>query len=223
MHASRSSEPSPPAPAPGRVVLLPGWGTAPARLEPLAGDLAALGLDTEVLTYEPTGTIDELGGRLAEAVGRPGDEPSDLHLVGHSLGGLVSAAAALGPLAGRVASVTTVNAPWRGTWLGWTGDSPLAEALRWGREPLRRLRARLAGHLDAPSGPSWHLVGALGDLGVAVTSATLPVGPAARPRLERSVVPVAGHSVSLLAPRLRAAVSSWLPVGPLDSSGRPGG
>lgn len=207
-----------PPPGRGRAWVLPGWGTTLDRLAPIGDDLERAGLDVVLHAYAPEGTFDDLGRRLAAAVADAGGH-GPLHLVGHSLGGLVCAAAALGPLDGRVTSVTTVNAPWRGTWLGFTGDSPLAEALRWRRQPLRELRARLATHLETPVGPRWHLVGTAGDLGVTAASATLAVGPSGRDRLSRSVVPAVGHSVSLLGGRLRATVvgglatSGWTPQG----------
>lgn len=191
-----------------QAVLLPGWGTPLERLVPLATDLEAVGVDAHLHDYRPEGSIEELGERLAELAPISVHRDRPLHLVGHSLGGLVCAAAALGPLAGRVDSVTTVNTPWRGTWLGYTGSGPLAESLRWSRAPLDRLRTRLTEQLAAPTGPRWHLVGTAGDLGVTVLSSLRGArgGERAHARLTTSVVWATGHSVSLLARRLRDTI-----------------
>ena len=191
-----------------QAVLLPGWGTSPDRMVPLASDLEEAGIDVHLHDYRPEGSITELGERLAELAPVSLHRDRPLHLVGHSLGGLVVAAAALGPLVGRVDTVTTINAPWRGTWLGYTGSSSLAEDLRWGREPLRRLRQRLADHLAEPDGPRWHLLATAGDLGVTALSAlrAVPGGARRHPRLATSLVLAAGHSVSLLDTRMRDAV-----------------
>lgn len=192
MHAPRRPE---------RAVLLPGWGTDLARLEPLGGDLRVRGYDVDLHAYLPQGSITTLADRLARELD---DDDRPLHLLGHSLGGLVVAAAALGPLADRVETVTTINSPWRGTWLGYTGSGPLAQALRWGTDELAALRARLRQHLGVPDGPRWLLLGTAGDLGVTPFSA-LRAAPGGG-RLTTAVAWVVGHSVSLLQPPLRQRV-----------------
>ena len=140
------------------ALALPGWGTAPERMQPLCDALGAVGIDARPL------------------------------LVGHSLGGLASAAAVLDHGA-EVASVTTINAPWRGTWVAWTADAdePLGPQLRWRAERLRLLRGSLRDHLDAPAGPRWSIVAAALDLAATpATSLRVPDGD----RLGRSLVPV---------------------------------
>lgn len=184
-----------------RALLLAGWGTAPARLDPLAAALEERGITAEVHGYQPTGTLDRLGTALAHRVVEL--RADRVHLVGHSLGGLVVAAAALRGVP-TLGSVTTVNAPWRGTWAAYTGDGTLARALRWRATELAHLRDGLRGHLATDDGPRWLLLSALGDLAVPTTSA-LRVG-ARGPRLTRRRVAVNGHSLSLLAPRLVTAV-----------------
>lgn len=197
-----------PARATGHVLLLPGWGTSLVRLEPLAGDLRDAELDVRLAQYEPEGSIEALGDRLAASLSPRLRDGRPLHLVGHSLGGLVCAAAALGPLVDDLTSVTTINAPWRGTWLGYTGESRLAASLRWGGEPLEQLRDRLTAHLARRDGPSWHLVGTVGDLGVSFVSATRAArgSPRRHDRLRTSLVWTTGHSVSLLKEPLRETV-----------------
>jgi pimeloyl-ACP methyl ester carboxylesterase len=182
------------------TLLLPGWGTHPERLGPLAERVRAAGRSTRLVSYTPDGTIDALARRVRDLAP---DGP--LHLVGHSLGGLVVAAAALRHLTGRVRTVTTVNAPWRGTWVAYTGDTTLTRELRWGAPALDALRDELAAHLADEDGPRWLVLGMAGDLATpATTSLTVPRGP----RLERRLLPLAGHSQSLLAPRLHDVVAA---------------
>jgi pimeloyl-ACP methyl ester carboxylesterase len=160
------------------TLLLPGWGTHPERLGPLAERVRAAGRSTRLVSYTPDGTIDALARRVRDLAP---DGP--LHLVGHSLGGLVVAAAALRHLTGRVRTVTTVN----------------------GAPALDALRDELAAHLADEDGPRWLVLGMAGDLATpATTSLTVPRGP----RLERRLLPLAGHSQSLLAPRLHDVVAA---------------
>jgi triacylglycerol lipase len=179
------------------ALLLAGFGTDRRRLRPLAEELESRGVRPLVWPYRPTGTLRSLAGQLeARTAGLAADR---LHLVGHSLGGLLCASAALRGTT-PVTSVTTVNTPWRGTWVSYTGAGPLVEALRWRSDELRELRHELAEHLRQPEGPRWLLVSASGDLAVPASSA-LRVG-ARSPRLRRRVVTANGHSISLLASRL---------------------
>lgn len=184
------------------ALLLHGWGTSPQRLELLRGALVADGVDARHWPYEERGSVRGIAARLrADLDGLDGP----LHLVGHSLGGLVAASAVLDHDA-PVASVTTVNTPWRGTWAAWTADpgDPLGRELRWGSPELARLRSALAAHLAGGDGPRWSLLSALGDLAAPATTA-LRVDTGGE-RLERRVVPVGGHSVSLRHPRMVDAV-----------------
>lgn len=181
---------------------LPGWGTSAARMRPICAALADHGLQARPWHYTPRGSIRELGAALATAAA---DTDGPVHLVGHSLGGLIAASAVLHHDA-AVASVTTVNAPWRGTWAAWTAhpQDPLGRALRWGSEPLAELRQALEDHLAAVEGPRWSVLSAAGDLAAPPTGALrLPQGA----RLATQVVPVTGHSVSLVHQRMVAAVT----------------
>ena len=158
------------------ALALPGWGTPPARMQPICTALGDHGLQARPWDYDADGTIHGLGARLAEAIT---GLATPVHLVGHSLGGLVAASAVLDHGA-SVTSVTTVNAPWRGTWVAWTAHphDPLGRQLRWGSTSLDDLRTALATHLAADDGP----------------------------RLTTRIVPVTGHSVSLAHERMVAAV-----------------
>lgn len=186
------------------ALLLAGWGTDPRRLHPLRDALRARDVDAAVWPYHPVGSLADLGAQLRERVA---SRPGPVHLIGHSLGGLVAARATLDPADAdeRVASVTTVNTPWRGTWAAYTGSGGLATALRWRSGELRALREALAAHHEhEEDGPRWLLLSALGDL-AAPASTALRTGVRG-PRLERRVVPVNGHSLSLFSPKVIDAV-----------------
>jgi pimeloyl-ACP methyl ester carboxylesterase len=205
------------------VLMLPGWGTSPARLDVLSDTLQRAGAVARVWSYTPQGGFDELVHEVATIANSFLDlhNPADrLHLVGHSLGGLAAAAAVLQHLDGRVTSVTTINAPWRGTWVSYTGSGPLARALRWGSLELESLRTELHQHLEAPAGPRWLMLSAVADLATPATTALM--GSRARPRLTRRVVRAAGHSTSLASMRIATAVTAHVlvPDGP-EASGAP--
>lgn len=197
---------------PGDLVLLvPGWGTPPTRLEPMSDALSRAGAVARVWSYTPEGAIEELVDQFATAARAVRDlhAPADrLHLVGHSLGGLVVAATALRELRSDVATVTTVNTPWRGTWASRTGSGPLSRSLRRGSINLSGLRDELAADLARHTGPRWLFLAAAGDLTAPPTTSL--AGPPACERLQRRVVAAAGHSVSLTSDRVIDAVRAHL-------------
>jgi pimeloyl-ACP methyl ester carboxylesterase len=198
----------------GTALLLAGWGTDPRRLDPLRDALRGSGLDAIVWAYHPVGTLPALADQLLDRIART---PGPLHLVGHSLGGLVAAQATLARPEGLI-TVTTINTPWRGTWAAYTSSGGLATALRYGSTDLRGLREALQRHhRDPTAGPSWLLLSVLGDL-AAPASTALRAGVRG-PRLTRRVVPGTGHSISLCSPRVIASVTGHVGADrPLDAA-----
>jgi pimeloyl-ACP methyl ester carboxylesterase len=183
------------------ALVLPGWGTDPARLHPLVGALLEREVDARTFSYRPVGTLESVAAPLVRAVATA--EAERIHLVGHSLGGVLAAVASLADPR-RVATVTTINTPWRGTWVARTGQGRLASALAWGSQDLLALRDRLALHTQDMDGPAWLLLSVLGDL---ATPATTALRSGSRgPRITRRIIGSAGHSTSLASPRLHAAV-----------------
>lgn len=189
------------------VLLVPGWGTPPARLEPMSDVLSRAGAIANVWSYTPQGAFEELVDAFATAARAMRDlhDPDDrLHLVGHSLGGLVTAATALRALPGDVTSVTTINTPWRGTWASHTGSGPLSRSMRRGSDSLSGLRDELGEDLARPSGPRWLLLAAAGDLTTPATTSL--AGATTSTRLQRRIVAASGHSISLTSDRVIDAV-----------------
>lgn len=204
------------------VLLLPGWGTPAARMQVMADALDRAGALARVWSYTPQGSFAELVDRFVAAAEATRDlhEPHDrLHLVGHSLGGVIVAAGALRRLRGDVTTVTTINTPWRGTWVSYTGTGPIARDLRWGSALLEDLRRDLAADLEAPEGPQWLLVAAAGDLATPATTSL--AGALGGERLRRRVVAATGHSVSLTSDRLIATVRQHVLGDPSAAGGQP--
>ena len=204
------------------VLLLPGWGTTPGRMEPLVGALEDAGCVARVWSYTPEGPFRELTtqaatiGRSMRDLHEAGDR---LHVVGHSLGGVAAAATALREMPGEITTVTTINTPWRGTWVSSSGTGPLTRALRRGSPELAALREELHADLERDHGPRWLLLSALGDLATPLTTAL--AGAPASSRLERRVVAAAGHSSSLGSQRvIDCVLAHVLPPDP-DSDDAP--
>lgn len=193
------------------ALLLPGWGTSPVRFRTVQQHLEERGIETHVHAVQPDAMIDRLAERFLDQVRSHMGEGRRLHLVGHSLGGLVVAWAATDDRAPALASVTTINTPWRGTWLAWTGTGELAAQLRYRSRAVTVAQARLHDHLTEPHGPRWLLLGAALDLGTPPTTSLRP--RAEGNRLKRRLVGAAGHSTSLLTDRVASQVTDFVTAG----------
>ncbi|MDT5010907.1 MAG: triacylglycerol lipase, partial [Mycobacterium sp.] len=100
------------------VLLVHGFGGAKSSWYFVARALAAKGLTVDAISYTPFGTsVERLADRLAVEVERMLSQTGadKVHLIGHSLGGVVIAQAiASGRLAGKVDTVVTLGAPFGG-------------------------------------------------------------------------------------------------------------
>ncbi len=178
------------------ALLLPGWGTSPSRFDRVRAHLREIDVATVDHLVQPDALLETLARRVRQRATELAGDGHRVHLVGHSLGGLVAAWAATDDLTPPLASVVTINTPWRGTWLAWTGTGPLAAQLRYRSPAVACLRKRVGGHLLEPDGPRWLVAATMFDLGTPPTTAMRP-GSAA-PRLRRRLLPATGHSTSLL-------------------------
>jgi triacylglycerol lipase len=143
------------APAARPVLLVHGFGGTKSSWSVLARTLQARGVTVHAITYTPVGTsVEKLADRLvAEVDGMLSRTGGDkVHLVGHSLGGIVIAqAVASGRLNGRVDTIVTLGAPFGGSpWANLLPFGAIVQALREGSPLLRRLACA-----PAPDGVRW--------------------------------------------------------------------
>jgi triacylglycerol lipase len=137
------------------VLLVHGLGGTKSSWSVVARTLSAQGLTVDAITYTPFGTsVEQLADRLAVEVDRLLSQTGadKVHLVGHSLGGVVIAEAiASGRLAGQVDTVVTLAAPFGGSpWANLLPFGALVRALREGSPLLRRLAST-----PVPDGVRW--------------------------------------------------------------------
>jgi triacylglycerol lipase len=198
-------------PAPPPVLLVHGLGATTSGWLAMITALRAHGLVVDAVSYQPFGTsVEQLAERLADAVesllNRTGADK--VHLVGHSLGGVVIAQALVdGHLTGRVDVVVTLASPFGGS--PWASLLPLGatvRALRQGSPQLRRLA-----HAPLPEGVRW----------LAITAGLDKVvpGPRSRPShadVETVAVDGVGHVGLRLNPEVISQVVRALAAGPAD-------
>jgi pimeloyl-ACP methyl ester carboxylesterase len=179
------------------VILVHGLAASPTCWFALRRALRGQGRTVMSFDYTPWArSVDELADRLVEAV-------TDLlvvtgadkvHLVGHSLGGVIIAQAlSRDPLAGRVDLVVTLGSPFGGSpWAAMCPvvGPPLVRAVRPGSRLLRRLAEEVP-----HSGVRWLAFGAALDAVVPLRRAFPPFRQA-----RCIVVDGAGHSGMLLDP-----------------------
>lgn len=143
------------APRARSVLLVHGFASTKSCWFPLARALRARGVTVDALNYLPLGTsVEQLAELLADKVATLLAETGadKIHVVGHSLGGLVIAQAfTSGRLTGQVDTVVTIAAPFGGS--PWAALLPLGatvRSLRSGSPLLRRLAAA-----PVPHGVRW--------------------------------------------------------------------
>ena len=126
------------------VLLVHGFGGTRSSWSVIAQALRDRGSRVDTITYAPLGnSVEQLADKLVAAVEKTLSQTGadKVHLVGHSLGGVVIAQAiADGGLVGLVDTVITLGAPFGGSpWAGLLPVGDLLRALRPGSPLLRRL------------------------------------------------------------------------------------
>jgi triacylglycerol lipase len=163
---SSSSPPvtAPTAPTTRPVLLVHGFAGTKSSWSLVAHTLRARGLTVEAMSYPPLGTsVEQLAERLVAEVEwiLCGTSADKVHLVGHSLGGVVIAQAiADRRLNGRVDTVITLGSPFGGSpWAGVLPFTEIVRALRPGSPVLRRVACA-----PLPDGVRWLSVTAALDI-----------------------------------------------------------
>ena len=146
------------------VLLVHGFGGAKSSWSLVAQALSDRGVIVDAMSYAPVGSsVERLADRLVIEVERMLSRTGadKVHLVGHSLGGVIIAQAILDSrLAGRVDTVITLGSPFGGS--PWAGVLPIVEIvreLRRGSPLLRRLAST-----PLPDGVRWLSVTAALDI-----------------------------------------------------------
>jgi triacylglycerol lipase len=193
------------APSMRPVLLVHGFGGTKSSWYFIARTLAAKGLAVDAIAYTPFGTsVDELADRLVIEVERMLSQTGadKVHLIGHSLGGVVIAQAiASGRLAGRVDTIVTLGAPFGGSpWAHLAPFGGILPALRDGSPLLRRLAST-----PLPEGVRWLAITATLDM-VVPGSRSVP----AHPEVETVTVGGVGHLGMLLSPRVAGSIVAAL-------------
>jgi triacylglycerol lipase len=183
------------------MVLVHGFAATSTSWFALRRALHAAGRTVVSFDYPPwASSVDELADRFAETVEDvlAATGASKVHLVGHSLGGVIIAVAMTRDrLAEHVDLVVTIGSPFGGSpWAGMLPLAPLVRALRPGSALLRRLAAA-----PAPARVRWLAFAATHD----------PIVPAhcavpANRQATRVTIDAAGHSGMLLHPEVIARI-----------------
>jgi pimeloyl-ACP methyl ester carboxylesterase len=183
------------------VVLVHGFAGSSTSWFAVRRALRTEGRTVVAFDYRPwASSVDELADRLIETVDDvlAATGAGKVHLVGHSLGGVIIALALMRDrLAGQVDLVVTLGSPFSGSpWAGMLPLAPLLRALRPGSPLLRRLAAA-----PAPAGVRW----------LSFVSTLDPIVPAhsavpANRQATRVTVDAAGHCGMLLDPQVIARI-----------------
>jgi triacylglycerol lipase len=204
--ASPSTEPHT-ALAPRPVLLVHGLGGRKSSWTAVVRTLTSRGMHVDAIAYAPFGTsVEQVADRLVIEIERLLSETGSdkVHLVGHSLGGVVIAQAiASGRIDGRVDTVVTLGSPFGGSpWAKLVPFGALIPALREGSPLLRRLASA-----PLPQGIRW----------LAFTSAFDMVVPRLRavpahPEVETITVGGVGHLGMLSSQQVVSRIADALPA-----------
>ena len=198
------------------VLLVHGFGGAKSNWSLVAQALSARGLTVDAIAYAPLGTsVEQLADQLVTRVQRTLSQTAadKVHLVGHSLGGVIIAQAIAAPrLIGRVDTVITLGSPFGGS--PWAEVLPFFEivrALRPGSPLLRRLASA-----PLPDGVRW----------LSVTAALDVIVPGLRSvpfhaQVETITVDGVGHLGMLLSRQVIACIAAALSVPGTATAAKP--
>jgi len=189
------------------VLLVHGFGGTKSSWSVIAQALTDRGIRVDAITYSPLGnSVEQLAVELVAAVERTLFQTGadKVHLVGHSLGGVVIAQAiAGGGLVGLVDTVITLGSPFGGSpWAGLLPFGDLLRALRPGSPLLSRLAAA-----PVPVGVRWLAVTAALDI--------IVPGPRSVPAhadVETITVDGVGHLGMLISRRVVGYIVAALPA-----------
>jgi triacylglycerol lipase len=195
------------APTARPVLLVHGFGGTKSSWSVIARALSDRGIVVDTISYSPLGnSVEQLADELVAAVERILSETGadKVHLVGHSLGGVVIAQAiAGGGLVGLVDTVITLGSPFGGSpWAGLLPFGDLLRALRPGSPQLRRLASA-----PVPVGVRWLAVTAALDI--------IVPGPRSVPvhaDVETITVDGIGHLGMLISRRVVGYIVAALPA-----------
>jgi triacylglycerol lipase len=195
------------APTARPVLLVHGFGGTKSCWSLVARNLGARGVTVDAITYAPFGTsVEQLADRLAVQVEKLLSQTGadKVHLVGHSLGGVVIAQAIeSGRLIGQVDTVVTLGSPFGGS--PWAHLLPFGRIVRELREDSPLLR-RLAS-APVPDGVRW--------LAFTATLDMIVPGMRSVPRhaeVETVTVGGVGHLGMLLSRRVVGRIVAALPA-----------
>jgi triacylglycerol lipase len=187
------------------VLLVHGFGGAKSSWSLVAQALSAQGMSVDAMTYAPVGnSVEQLADKLVARVQTilSGTGAGKVHLVGHSLGGVIIAQAISDPrLNGRVETVITLGSPFGGS--PWAGVLPVVDmvrALRAGSPLLTRLASA-----PLPDGVRWLSVTASLDVVVPGLRSVPP-----HPQAETITVDGVGHLGMLLSRRVIGYIADAL-------------
>jgi triacylglycerol lipase len=195
------------APTARPVLLVHGFGGTKSSWSVIAQALSDRGIMVDTIAYGPSGnSVEQLADELVVAVERTMSQTGadKVHLVGHSLGGVVIAQAiAGGGLVGLVDTVITLGSPFGGSpWAGLLPFGDLLRALRPGSPLLSRLAAA-----PVPVGVRWLAVTAALDI--------IVPGPRSVPAhadVETITVDGVGHLGMLISRRVVGYIVAALPA-----------
>ena len=189
------------------MLLVHGFGGGKSSWSVIARTLSARGLTVDAITYPPFGTsVEQLAERLVVKVERTLSQTGaeQVHLVGHSLGGVVIAQAiAGGRLTGLVDTVVTLGSPFGGSpWAKLLPFGAIVPALRENSPLLRRLASA-----SIPDDVRWLAFSAALDM-IVPGVRSIP----AQAQVETITVSGVGHLGMLLNRRVVGHIAAALPA-----------